>query len=154
MQKFGQETPTQQKVPDFATRQLRAALILEEAFETCDALGMKIIMDHRTLLDNAVIKTPDLVGVLDGLCDLDYVARCGTALACGISEETLKLAQDEVHRSNMSKLWHEDEIEAAKRDHPHAVIEDYGGGLYRLKVGGKTIKSPSYSPANLSQFVK
>lgn len=153
MQKFGQDTPSVPCVPSLAVRKLRAALILEEAFETCEAMGLQIIFDLHILLDSVVVKTPNVVEVLDGLCDLDYVGRCGTAIAFGIPEDILKVAQDEVHRSNMSKLWTEQDIANAREKYPDAIVESYGGGLYRLKVDGKTIKSPTYSPANLEQFL-
>ena len=42
MQKVGQETPEIATIPDEKTRILRAKLILEEALETVEALGVKV----------------------------------------------------------------------------------------------------------------
>jgi predicted HAD superfamily Cof-like phosphohydrolase len=46
------------------------------------------------------LRTKDLVGIADGLCDLLYVVY-GTAVQCGMDLEPLFA---EVHRSNMSKV--------------------------------------------------
>lgn len=75
-----------EKMPTMGTkerRDLRRALILEEALEAAEALEMG-----------------DLVGTADGLADLIYVA-VGTALELGIP---LDRVWDEVHRSNMRKV--------------------------------------------------
>lgn len=68
--------------PRIRRPELRASLIREEAKETCDA-----------------IEEGDLIGAIDGLCDLIYVAL-GTASEFGIDLEPFF---DEVHRSNMAK---------------------------------------------------
>ena len=62
---------------------LRYRLIAEEAHETLDA-----------------ISKDDMVGIVDGLCDLIYVCL-GTACEMGID---LDAAFKEVHRSNLEKL--------------------------------------------------
>jgi predicted HAD superfamily Cof-like phosphohydrolase len=77
----------------------------------------------------AACASGDLVGILDGLADVVYVAY-GTALTYGID---LNAAIAEVHRSNMSKLG-----------------ED---GRPILRVDGKVLKGPQYSPPNLSAIV-
>lgn len=69
--------------PAICNAELRAALIYEEAGETCSA-----------------IEAGDLVGAIDGLCDLIYVAL-GTAVEFGID---LAPFWAEVHRSNMAKV--------------------------------------------------
>lgn len=68
--------------PAIRDPELRAALIEEEAKETIDA-----------------IKAGDLVGAVDGICDLIYVA-VGAAVAFGVE---LGPVFNEVHRSNMAK---------------------------------------------------
>lgn len=68
--------------PGISRPELRAALIEEEAIETVDA-----------------ILQGDLIGAIDGLCDLIVVA-CGAACEFGID---LALFWDEVHRTNMLK---------------------------------------------------
>jgi len=111
MQAFGQECPEEVIVPSYEVRRLRAKLILEEALETIRALGFVIASSSEIV---ELSGEPDLIEILDGLCDLDYVGRCGTAIACGISEEQLTKAQNEVHRSNMSKMWTTEDIELGK----------------------------------------
>lgn len=81
--KFGQPLASDPAAPAIRRPDLRAALIAEEAEETCDA-----------------IEAGDLVAAIDGLCDLIYVAL-GTASEFGIDLEPFF---DEVHRSNMAKV--------------------------------------------------
>jgi predicted HAD superfamily Cof-like phosphohydrolase len=69
--------------PAVRDAELRARLLLEEAGETVAAL-----------------ESGDLVGVIDGLCDVIYIAL-GTAVSCGVELEPFFR---EVHRSNMRKL--------------------------------------------------
>ena len=68
--------------PAIRRPELRAALIEEEARETCDA-----------------ILRGDLVEAIDGMCDVAYVI-CGTAVEFGID---LAPFFAEVHRTNMEK---------------------------------------------------
>jgi len=91
--------------PSVADRQLRGILILEELSELIDATS--------------------LVGVADALGDLLYVVY-GAAVTYGIDLEPVF---DEIHRSNMTKLW--DGIEVKK------------------DVNGKVIKPHTYSPADV-----
>jgi predicted HAD superfamily Cof-like phosphohydrolase len=63
--------------------ELRAELIREEARETAEA-----------------IESGDLVGTVDGICDLIYVAL-GAALEAGVDVQPFF---DEVHRTNMAKV--------------------------------------------------
>lgn len=163
MQLFKQSCPQSPIIPDLEVRKLRARLILEEALETIDALGI-----HFTILAKGYPAVtwscdvltfefhrgdePNLVKVLDGICDLEYVNK-GLAISCGIPENKLNAAFNEVHRSNMSKMWSEEQLEAGKKKYPTCIVEHYGGGLYRLLMDGKVIKSPTYSPANLEQFL-
>ena len=73
-------------------RKLRAALLLEEALETCRALGFSILptghgaiasIEDVRLIDNHA--GPDLEGIVDGCCDAIYVA-VGTLAAHGIAD--------------------------------------------------------------------
>lgn len=68
--------------PAIRRGELRAALIEEEAAETC-----------------AAIREGDLVGAIDGLCDLLCVVH-GAALEFGVD---LDIFWPEVHRTNMAK---------------------------------------------------
>lgn len=72
----------------------------------------------------------DPVKVLDSICD-SLVVVFGTALACGFTPDQVTAAYHEVMRSNMSKF-----IDGHRR------------------TDGKWVKGPSYSPANLEQFLK
>lgn len=68
--------------PAIRRPELRAALIEEEARETCEA-----------------IRRGDLVEAIDGMCDVIYVI-CGTAIEFGLD---LHPFFAEVHRTNMAK---------------------------------------------------
>lgn len=117
---------------------LRDNLILEEAkeFHEADKLDLK----------------------LDALCDLLYVAF-GAAVTYGFTE-ILPLAFAEVHRSNMSKLWTEDEWSAVdldfRNEHTYLDVQiktELKCFLVKRKSDGKVVKSPSYSPADFKQFL-
>ena len=82
-------------IPPIGVRMLRARLILEEALETINALGFKIKLNPisssneiRDMSDCALVShgdAPDLEGIVDGCCDVIYVAT-GTLLACGVPD--------------------------------------------------------------------
>lgn len=115
MNKAGQETPEKLTWPDYKTRELRAKLILEEAFETIDALGVDVYikreddvrwmmspecfdMDENTLY----VKTDQdrLEHLSKELADLNVVNN-GTAIACGIPIDTV---QEAVDQNNLDKF--------------------------------------------------
>jgi hypothetical protein len=132
MKSFGQKIPACQELPDAETIKLRVELILEEAQE----LGAS---------DN-------LTDYLDAVVDILYVVY-GAAVSAGFHPFEIENAFIEVHNSNMSKFWTNGE----KLTH-----EKYVGDLTFTKSGdkwvarnkmGKVIKSPSYQPARLSQFI-
>jgi predicted HAD superfamily Cof-like phosphohydrolase len=79
--------------------------------------------EYEELMERWEVK--DIVGVADAIADLCYVL-VGTALSFGIP---IGDVSDEVHRSNMSKVWEDGSI------HKNAY--------------GKVIKPPTYSPANV-----
>ncbi len=95
-------------VPIETLRDLRKALVLEETMEFIEASNDK-----------------DVENVAKELSDILYVVF-GAAIAWGID---IGLAFDEVHRSNMTKLW-----------------ED---GKPRYREDGKVLKPPTYSKANM-----
>ena len=98
-------------------------------------------------LDEAI----DLTAQLDAITDMTYVLL-GHYVAAGITPETAEAAFSEVHRSNMTKFWSASEIDSLP---PGCRATLTAGGRYIVKnADGKVIKSPSYSPANLAQFVK
>lgn len=82
--------------PHIGDAELRSSLILEEAKETVEALlGREVtitISDEQT-------SEPDIIGTIDGLCDLLYVVF-GAAVTMGFDVEPFF---EEVHRSNMLK---------------------------------------------------
>lgn len=138
MEKAEQEIPTKPKIPCINARRLRARLILEEAFEIINhGLGLNVIpafvnepgdKDER---GNAFYftpsKRPNLVKLADGCADLKVVI-VGSELAFGIDGEPVF---NEVMRSNMTKFAD------GKKD-----------------GGGKWIKGPNYSPANIAQIIE
>jgi predicted HAD superfamily Cof-like phosphohydrolase len=171
MRFFGQDCPEYPTQIDQSVAVLRASLVLEETLEMITkGLGLEIIVSNqdaplfnrRVLIDEQSVtngsvkfgfiklKEVNLKETLDGVCDLFFVSE-GTAIACGIDTEP---AHEEVARSNASKKWTKAQLEQGIKDNPGAKIEDYGGGLYRLKrEDGKIIKSPTYSPADLESVI-
>lgn len=87
--------PEVPSIPPIGVRILRARLILEETLETINALGFKIKLNPvsssneiRDMSDCALVShgdSPDLEGIIDGCCDVIYVAT-GTLLACGVPD--------------------------------------------------------------------
>ena len=100
--------------PQAGVCSLRLHLCLEELSELAEAMSKK-----------------DIVGCLDALCDMRYVAD-GTTLALGL-EGAWGAAFREVHRSNMSKLDAE--------------------GRPVKNEAGRVIKGPEYSPPDLVKIL-
>ena len=134
MQKAGQETPQAPFIPDEETRILRAKLILEEALETVEALGVGVRLkagngavaeltaadaDLTFHLNGEV----DLEGVVDGCADISVVT-IGTLIAFGIDDEPIL---EEVDRANLRK---------------------FGPGGY-AREDGKWIKPPDWTPPDI-----
>ena len=107
--KFGHECNDTPTIPDEKVKRLRMRLIAEEQRELFTA-----------------IYEDDLIGIADGGADLLYVV-IGTMVSYGIDVEKVF---DEVHRSNMSKVWPD--------------------GTVHYDEGGKVMKPPSYSPADIA----
>lgn len=96
-------SPAAPTVPDAATVRLRARLIAEEFCETMAALYPRSNWDAICALLMSQFDgepSPDMIGLADGLADLDYVVE-GTRQAFGIDGAPIAA---EVHRSNMAKL--------------------------------------------------
>ncbi|MDA1277392.1 MAG: nucleoside triphosphate pyrophosphohydrolase family protein [Verrucomicrobia bacterium] len=106
---FGHTINLSPKCPSPEDRELRHRLIIEELQE--------------------LIEAKSIVGVADALGDLLYVVY-GTAISFGIDMEPVF---NEIHRSNMTKLWPDGESRKDKH--------------------GKTIKPPNYSPADLKKEI-
>jgi hypothetical protein len=103
------------------------------------------------------------VEALDAIADLLYVVY-GAAIAYGFSTEQVDNAFEEVHGSNMTKLWTSMELREG------CVIIQQNGGSWLLvsdnkpdepdcrcwlvkNAIGKVIKSPSYRKADLEKFL-
>lgn len=135
MQAVGQSAPDTPTEPTKDEKILRARLILEEAIELCNALGISIsaMVPQGELInstDDLYFNNDlifDMVQVVDGCCDLYWVGIGGVAVSCGFS---LREPLDEVNRSNLSKI-------------------DNG---YR-RDDGKWVKGENYSPAYLDDKI-
>ena len=152
MQVFGKEAPDKPTIPSLKIRMLRAKLILEEALEEIDALGL-CVEGQCDIVESNI--EPDLVLIADGLADSHYVGYLGTAIACGINN--MDEIFDEVHRSNMTKLWTDTEMTKIPSNKGYLFKQVRGGipsnphtRCWLVKDSyGKAIKSPSYSPAKI-----
>ncbi len=131
MRTFQQYVPSNPIMPDPVTQNLRYRLIDEEAQELSAATNAR--------------------EYLDAVGDLLYVVY-GAALAGGFSPHQLDAAFIEIHRSNMSKCWSDDEIECIPADcRSHRV----GANRHIVRRNdGKILKSPSYSPARLEGYTR
>ncbi len=129
MRTFQQYVPATPVMPDPVTQNLRYRLIDEEAQE----------------LNEATDKTE----YLDAVGDLLYVVY-GAALAAGFSPHQVDAAFCEIHRSNMSKCWSDDEIDSIPADCRSTRVGDNRHIVRRSD--GKIVKSPSYSPARLGGY--
>lgn len=133
MELAGQKLPTKPTLPNLETRKLRAKLILEEALETVDALGLYAETDREAIdlrIDDIIFKElaePNLIGIVDGCCDLSVVT-IGTLSACGVPDIPVLQLTDE---NNLAK---------------------FGPGGYR-REDGKWIKPPNHKPPDYSKVL-
>ena len=127
MRLAGQETPEAATLPDGATRLLRAKLILEEALETVEALGIEVQCDGRVLaMDDCkwrVNGDADIAGVVDGCADISVVTM-GTLIAFGVEDEPVLKEVDE------------------------ANLRKFGPGSY-ARSDGKWMKPPDWTPPDI-----
>src|SRR5687767_7963031 len=95
MKKAGQYPPPVPTIPDVETRRLRAKLILEEAFETIEALGFRMegTWENYKIVEQS---PPNLELIADGCADLSVV-NIGTLIACGIDDVELLREVDEAN---------------------------------------------------------
>jgi len=131
MRTYQQCTPERPIMPDPVTQNLRYRLIDEEAQELAEAT--------------------DKTEYLDAIGDLLYVVY-GGALAAGFSPHQVDAAFTEIHRSNMSKVWTDDELDHIPADCRSTRVGDNRHIVRRND--GKIVKSPSYSPARLEGFTR
>lgn len=122
-EKFGLKIAEEKEdSPNKSLIQLRISLIMEEFQETIEALDVL----YR---DAPFFYLEDYAKAIKELADLMYVVL-GTAVSFGIDMEKVF---DEVHRSNMSKVW-----------------ED---GTIKRREDGKILKPPTYSPADIEKIL-
>lgn len=131
MQKAGQDTPEGAIEPDAETRILRAKLILEEALETVEALGVRVHANGHEILEDDLHYTSDgpfdLEMVVDGCADISVVT-IGTLIAIGVDDEPVL---EEVDAANLRK---------------------FGEGGYR-REDGKWMKPPDWTAPDIMAAV-
>src|SRR5712675_2376139 len=143
-------------IPSEDILKLRCKLLLEEVLEFCTAAGFWVEASNENesstygisniQIEPMIANEPNLIEMADALADIQYV-NDGTAVSLGIDLEPLG---NEVHRSNMSKLWTVEEINSLRSD----VNKDWNAKCdttkgFVVKKENKVIKSPSYSPADI-----
>lgn len=155
-QAFGQPIPLKRALPPKALQELRGKLSIEESVEIRDA--------------------EDLKEYLDGCADLLYIA-IGNFIAAGFQPEDIQAAMNEVHRSNMSKLWTHEEVMRTREIYSQEGeermglksfdecfdvriapgFEDANGAAYIRYIvtrkDGKVVKPPSFSPPDFSAIL-
>ena len=174
MRTFGQTCPEGPCIPSLSVRILRAKLIFEEALELITH-GLCVGIEIKSRPDGDWINIGeleiediefnqyghgDLTLIADGCSDLKVVT-IGTEVACGIDGKEIF---EEVHRSNMSKMWTLPEYKSANRlvdfsvTNVSSMNEDEMINSDRCFLvknkDGKVIKSPSYSPANIKSIIE
>lgn len=91
MASAGQAVPPVPTPRDAETRLLRAKLILEEALETVQALGVAVDSRHHGVIEEIddlelqIVSEADMVDLVDGCCDLSVVT-IGTLSAFGVAD--------------------------------------------------------------------
>ena len=111
--KFGLTINSKPTWPSFEDTRLRENLIDEEFTEYIEA-----------------VEANDIIAVADALADMIYVIK-GAAVTFGIDLEPIL---NDVHRSNMSKVWPD--------------------GTVHKNAAGKVIKPDTYSPACVGEEIK
>lgn len=138
MEKAKQELPHKPTIPSREVGYLRAALILEEAFELInEGLGIDICVEekdgeYRVLEFNDLrlrsFNIADMIKIADGCADLSVV-NIGTLSACGIKDKPLLEAVD---KNNLEKFGP-----------GHSIIED-----------GKLIKPENHKPPDIEKVLR
>jgi predicted HAD superfamily Cof-like phosphohydrolase len=129
MSSFLQPTPTTVQMPPDDIRDIRKRLIQEELEE--------------------LINANDIVSYADACIDLLYVVA-GALVDAGIDSNTADRLWYEVHDSNMSKVWMNTDIHKAPAGADIIAVDKWRS---IVKLNGKIIKSPGYSPADLGKVL-
>lgn len=147
-----QATPSSPTIPSEKDRVLRAKLILEEAIETIEGLGIVVHITADDLCGEPLITLShwaniatyragaipfDLMKVIDGCCDTNVVIT-GTLIACGVPDLPF---QEEVDANNLAKFgpghtWGEDGKLIKPPGHKPPDLE----GVMRRVIQSKYIK--------------
>lgn len=155
--------------------ELNDALDAENRVDTLDAL-----CDIQYVLSGAALAW-GIPGYVD--CNWNFVSSLGFHVETLVDSKSLTLdaanlqkallsevrehrfefvfwkAFEECHSSNLSKMWTEEECDKMETQEMRdcitsvARMRDDGRRFIVKRPDGKIIKSPSYSPANFSQFV-
>jgi predicted HAD superfamily Cof-like phosphohydrolase len=159
---FGQECPPKPTLSDVQTRVLRVKLLLEEVLELAEASGLRVVDSLGHDINTALLKSgkieivespqlvPSLDGIADAIADISYV-NYGAANAFGIDIEPI---EDEVHASNMTKLFTTEEVDQMDRSEFKFKPVRMTGKCFLVKNNdGKVQKSPSYTPADIQKHL-
>lgn len=119
--------PTEPCIPNAQVRLLRAKLIIEEARETCEALGFLPGIEPSEVWEEC---DPNLEQIIDGCIDTNYVC-IGTLMACGVPD--LPHAE-EVNRANLDKF-------------PNGIATCNENGKFTKPIGWK---APDHNEAGCS----
>ena len=175
--KFKQLVNDEPTIPANDICRLRAKIVIEEALELANALGVKVTLidsNGSSLevkiddLDFDNSYTPEPFEIMDATADLKWVTM-GTELACGIAGKSNDIFQ-RVYDSNMSKLWTLEDYEKNSKAAFYNVTCIYCDsqlGQCKLSncgsieprrwlakdINGKVIKSPSYKAVDLKDLV-
>lgn len=138
MKLAGQDTPSSPSIPSEAVRKLRAKLILEEALETIQALGFRVVIDNDTEYNTEVVISknmdfypdfkPNLEEIIDGCADISVVTY-GTLIACGVPDVPFI---EEVDNNNLAK---------------------FGPG-HTIREDGKLEKPPNHQPPKIKEILE
>lgn len=131
MRAFGQKIPETKTMLNRNEQLLRYSLCDEEA--------------------NELIDSTNLASYLDAVIDLLYVTL-GAAAAAGISNDDLIKAWDEVHSSNMSKFWTDDDIKTVPPG--FSITKVCNNKNIVRDDGGKVRKPAGYKKADLTFIAK
>lgn len=161
MRKAEQDLPVKPIIPSLEIRRLRAKLILEEALETIEALGFKVLdLEYLDINDIEFheLQEPDLEKIADGCADLSVVT-IGTLSACGIKDKSLL---EEVDGANLRKF----EIPICPVHGKPMKYSDINKwywcelgcdstayGPYK-REDGKWVKGPNWTPPNIKRVLK
>lgn len=142
-----QELPAEPTAPALSTLQLRAELILEEAFETIEALGVSVFFDlspaelqqavkdqgvnlseHRKHISLGPTHPFDLIKTIDGCTDLRVVTT-GTLSAIGVPDLPMQRLTDV---NNLQKFG------------PGSYVAEGPDSMEKPGPAGKLIKPPGH----------